>query len=70
MFKDDEKWVTEQILKINDYDLRKKAYDGYNAVYKKAFDAEKTEHRKIGIARKIANTKLREFVTKCLNYQN
>lgn len=67
MHKDDKKWVTEQMLKISDYELRKKAHEGYKKVYQKAFNAQEIEYRKEGTARKIANTKLRQFVEKCIN---
>lgn len=64
MCKDDEKWVTEQIKLLPDYNMRMKGFNGYNALYKKSFDNESIEHKKTGTARKAANTALRVFVKK------
>ncbi len=68
MYKGDEKWVTDKITSLASYDMRKQAYDGYMAVYDKVFDAEPIEHKKVGQARKAANTALRKFIIKCNNW--
>ena len=68
MYKEDEKWVTERITSLPNYEMRKQAYDGYVAVYNKAFESEPIEHRKIGRARKAANTALREYIIKCTHW--
>ena len=65
MYSDDEKWITEQIIGLPTYEMRKQAFDGYVSVYNKVFTNEPVEHRKIGQARKSANTALRKYIIKC-----
>ena len=58
----DKRWIDEQIGKLptrlHDQVLRK-----YAEAYKEAHNAEPVEHKKDGVARRAANTRLREFVT-------
>ena len=47
-------------------DEKNKAWEGYQKVYKKAFDFEPVDHKKENFARRTANTKLRLYVAKFL----
>lgn len=62
MYKDDEKWVTEQIVKIHDPQIRVKVWQAYKKVFDETFDNEPMEHKKENKARFAANNRLRIFV--------
>ena len=66
MHRHDKKWVTDQIMSLPDSDTKTKAWEGYQRVYKKAFDFETVDHKKENFARRTANTKLRLYVAKFL----
>ena len=64
MHKDDESWVTKQITKIIEPELRVKVWQAYKKAFKEAFDAEPLPHRKENKGRSAANNRLRVFVAK------
>ena len=60
---DDEKWILAQMRRIP-IELCEKAAKGYDAALKEAYEAEPIPRLKEGEARRIANTRLREYVSK------
>lgn len=56
----DKKWIAQQLGKI-DRRYTKKVIDGYSATYTENLPDGET------IARRVANTRLREFIEKCAN---
>lgn len=61
----DAQWLTEQLLRLHPQ-RRTTACIGYSDAYKEAFSNEPIEYKKENAARKLANTKMRKFVAKCL----
>ena len=66
MHRHDKDWVTKKIMSLPGSDEKNKAWEGYQKVYKKAFDFEPVDHKKENFARRTANTKLRLYVAKFL----
>lgn len=60
---DDAQWIDEQ-LSILDVETRAKVAGAYGRAYLEACDCEPLEHKKEGIARRLANTRLRIFTDK------
>lgn len=69
MHKDDESWVKEQINRIHAPHLKQDAWNGYKRVYASTYDKEPISFRKDNKARRSANTALRLFVNKCVEYE-
>lgn len=69
MHKDDKQFVKEQINQVRTPKLKQDAWSGYKRVYQKAFDAEPVSFRKENKARRAANTALRSFVKKCMEFE-
>ena len=63
LHKHDQQWFREQLAKLPAAYI-KQAKDGYQSVWKAAFEAEPIEHMKQNAARRAANIRLREFVDK------
>lgn len=57
----DAKWLAEQLAKLHTATAEKVARR-YSDVYRQAYADEPVEHRKDGMARREANSRLREFV--------
>lgn len=62
----DAQFIKAQINKLPQA-LKTTAIDGYERVYKDAWDSEPIEHKKSNSARRAANTRLREYVEKILS---
>lgn len=60
---DDAQWIDE-MLSMFDPGLRAQVSAAYGNAYREAEDLEPVEHRKAGVARRLANTRLRVFVEK------
>jgi len=58
----DANWVSKQIATLPHPEYKKKAWAGYRATFKKAFDGEPECHRKDNVARSVANCALRDFI--------
>ena len=63
LHKHDQQWFREQLAKLPAAYI-KQAKDGYQSVWKSAFEAEPIEHMKQNAARRATNIRLREFVDK------
>lgn len=59
---DDEKWLKEQLKKLPKKH-RDAAMHGYDKAYREAYANEPLERLKEGEARRVANTRLRKYVT-------
>ena len=64
MHDDDRQWVFAQLCRCSDMPERRKVCEAYSRVYSAAHDAEPNEVRKDGMARRAANTRLREYIAK------
>ena len=62
MHKDDLKWIRDELLKLKTPAQRTHAKNNYDAVFKDAHDNEPLPHKKDGIARRVANNRLRIYV--------
>lgn len=59
----DVEWITEKVMALTPQ-MRFKAVDGYDSVFKQAFDSEPLEQKKSNAGRRAANIRLRMFVEK------
>lgn len=59
----DKTWLQQQLKRLP-HRAREKAREGYEAVYKEAYDAETVHHKKENAARYEANCRLRVYVEK------
>lgn len=53
-------WISEQIFKLP-WNLKKRACDEYDRVFREASDKELVDHRKQNAGRREANTRLRKY---------
>lgn len=64
MFKDDEKWVADQV-RFLPFDMRSKAINNYRSVYDQVYARTNGgDIHKIQAARTEANTRLRIYISK------
>ncbi|WP_192900617.1 hypothetical protein [Rodentibacter pneumotropicus] len=61
--KDDHKFIREQLLQLP-FSKRDRVARLYSQAFQEAYDGEVIAYRKEGIARRNANTRLRNYVTK------
>lgn len=69
MYFDDSRWVHLTVSRLP-AKYRMAALEGYEKVYKKAFESEKTAYKKTCTARLEANTRLRSYCKEIHNIYN
>lgn len=62
---DDEEWLKEQFKKLPEKH-RDAAMHGYDKVFRETYSNEPLERLKEGEARRVANTRLREYIKKVI----
>lgn len=61
----DVKWIEGLLGYVPDI-YQQKVCSNYDAIYRDAYQAEPTEHRKVNAARTAANTRLRVYLSRAL----
>ncbi len=63
----DRKWITEQLARLPPL-YRERAAQQYSKVFAEVFHATELRHKKHNKARREANTRLREYVSRVLSF--
>lgn len=62
----DEKFVRDTIQKLPSVKLKQVAWQSYQRVYKQSFNDEPLDYKKENVARRTANTALRNYVNRVI----